>query len=61
MSKLVFYKIRNTECDFCRKHKKVVTSVNETTYICADCAKEVNKHARVNEYVVKKELLGEQQ
>lgn len=61
MSKLVFHKIRNTECDFCGKHKKVVTSVNENTYICYDCAKEINKHARVNEYVVKKELLGEQQ
>lgn len=61
MSKLVFHKIRNTECDFCGEHKKVVTSVNENTYICYDCAKEINKHARVNEYIVKKELLGEQQ
>lgn len=61
MSKLVFHKIRNTECDFCGKHKKVVTSVNENTYIRYDCAKEINKHARVNECVVKQELLGEQQ
>lgn len=53
MSKLVFHKIRDTKCDFCGKHKKVVTSVNENTYICYDCAKEINKHARVNEYVVK--------
>lgn len=53
--KLVFHKIRNAECDFCGKHKAVVTSVNENTYICANCAKEINKHARINEFVVKQE------
>ena len=55
MSKLVFYKIRNAECDFCGKRKDVVTSVNENTYICANCAKKINKHARINEFVVKQE------
>lgn len=54
MSKLVFYKIRNAECDFCGKRKDVVTYVN-ATYICANCAKEINKHARINEFVVKQE------
>lgn len=55
MSKLIFHKIRNTECDFCGEHKKVVTAVNETKYICAKCACEVNRHARINEQVVNRE------
>lgn len=47
-----FYKVFNAECDFCNKAKKVVTQAN-LTYVCANCAREINKHARVNESVVK--------
>ena len=46
--KLVFHKIRDAECDFCGVKRRVVTSVNENTYVCHKCAAEINKHARGN-------------
>ena len=55
MKKLKFHKIRNAECDFCGIKKEVVTSVNETTYICRKCAIEINRHARVNEQAIERE------
>lgn len=47
-NKMKFYKILNTKCDFCNKTKNVVTQV-DLTYVCAKCAREINKHARINE------------
>ena len=52
-----FYKIRDAECDFCKKKKAVVTQANYT-YICRACAVKINKHARVNEFVVQQEKKG---
>ena len=37
------------------ERKKVVTQANYK-YICAKCAREINKHARMNEFVVKQEI-----
>jgi len=54
MKEIQFYKIRNVECDFCGEKKKVITQANNK-YICAKCAREINKHARMNEFVVNQE------
>lgn len=52
MNNIEFYKVKDAECDFCGRKKKVVTQVNNI-YICSRCAKEINKHARINEKAVK--------
>jgi len=52
MRKIQFYKVLDAECDFCGRRRKVVTQANNI-YICTKCAREVNKHARTNEIVVK--------
>ena len=48
-----FYKVLNTECDFCKEMKKVVTQVDDI-YICKKCATLINKHCIANEYSIKK-------
>lgn len=55
MNNIQFYKVRDAECDFCRRKCKVVTQANDI-YICAKCAREINKHARINAKAVKEEL-----
>lgn len=47
-----FYKVKQAECDFCKKLKSVVTQVDDI-YICSDCAKEILNHCITNERVVK--------
>mgnify|MGYP001574113157 CR=1 FL=1 len=49
---LVFHKIHDAKCDFCNVTRRVVTSVNETTYICHVCSVKINKHTRMNWRVV---------
>ena len=34
IKKLVFHTVREACCDFCGRGKTILTSVNETTYIC---------------------------
>ena len=53
MKNIQFYKVLDAECDFCGRKCKVVTQANNI-YICAKCAREINKHARINAIVVKK-------
>ena len=55
MKNIQFYKVLDAECDFCGRKRKVVTQANNI-YICAKCAREINKHARINERVVKEEV-----
>lgn len=47
-----FYKVRQAECDFCKKLKSVVTQVDDI-YICSDCVKEILNHCITNEKIVK--------
>lgn len=47
-----FYKVKQAECDFCKKLKSVVTQVDDI-YICSDCAKEILHHCITNQIVVK--------
>ena len=47
-----FYKVRQAECDFCKKLKSVVTQVDDI-YICSDCAVEILNHCITNERAVK--------
>lgn len=54
MNNIEFYKVKDAECDFCGRKKKVVTQSNQT-YVCAKCAKEIYVHAKMNEAVVKRE------
>lgn len=46
-----FYKVRNTECDFCKKNKKIVTEI-DNIYICSECAKTILQHCVNNEQEV---------
>ena len=48
-----FYKVKQTECDFCKKLKSVVTQVDDI-YICYDCAGEILNHCITNEIATKK-------
>lgn len=48
IKKLIFHTVREAICDFCGRGKTILTSVNENTYICEKCAKEINEHARTN-------------
>lgn len=43
-----FYKVRNAECDFCKKKKQIVTEV-DNIYICKECANIIHKHCINNE------------
>ena len=47
-----FYKVKQAECDFCKKLKSVVTQVDDI-YICSDCAVEILNHCITNERAVK--------
>jgi len=47
-----FYKVKQAECDFCKKLKSVVTQVDDI-YICSDCAAEVLNHCVMNERSVR--------
>jgi len=47
-----FYKVKQVECDFCKKPKSVVTQVDDI-YICSDCAEEILHHCITNERAVK--------
>jgi predicted amidophosphoribosyltransferase len=58
MKNLIFYTVKNAECDFCGKKYVAVTQVNNT-YICHKCACEINKHARRNYMCAKSEATNE--
>ena len=47
-----FYKVKQAECDFCKKLKTVVTQVDDI-YICSNCAEEILHHCITNERAVK--------
>lgn len=47
-----FYKVRQAECDFCKKLKPVVTQVDDI-YICSDCAVEILNHCITNERTIR--------
>jgi len=47
----VFYKVKDAECDFCKKKYQVVTQANYI-YVCVKCAKELFKHAQANERTI---------
>ena len=48
-----FYKVKQVECDFCKKLKSVVTQV-DNIYVCSDCAAEILNHCITNERAIKK-------
>lgn len=43
-----FNKVRQTECDFCKRFCKVVTQLDDI-YICKDCARTLYEHCIKNE------------
>lgn len=49
---MIFFKVKQAECDFCKNKKDVVTQVDDV-YICTDCAKEILEHCIVNELSLK--------
>lgn len=49
---MIFFKVKQAECDFCKNMKDVVTQVDDV-YICTDCAKEILEHCIVNELSLK--------
>lgn len=48
-----FYKVKQAECDFCKKLKSVVTQVDDI-YICSDYVGEILNHCITNEIATKK-------